>query len=323
MPATTPSPPPDTTALLAHDRRPGGWDVARTVLLDRPSWGAVATSPGQGIVRRMEPGSRGPVTLEARSEASSIALEVWGPPDTPAAEVEAHLADAAGWAACEDDLTGYLAIVGAHPVVAEVHRRNGPYRLSRLPRVGEALGRAVLGQLVQGVEARRSARQVAARAGTAGGGGLWAWPTARQMATTDAWVLRRCGVSLRSARALHAGAVDDASLRACGIDWPRLDARLRALPGVGAWTSGETRFTLGDPDAVPVGDYNFPAVVGTALTGQQRARADWTDDEMLALLEPFTGQRGRIIRLVVHAGGGAARHHRRAPRAALSAHRYW
>jgi 3-methyladenine DNA glycosylase/8-oxoguanine DNA glycosylase len=283
----------------------------------------VAVRHGSGAVRRMEPGSRGTVTLEARSHGDVVALEVWGPAATPRAEVEAHLAAAAAWAGCDDDLTGYLACVGAHPVVAELHRRCGPWRLSRLPRVAEAFGRAVLGQLVQGVEARRSAVQVAACAGTRGPGELWAWPTAREIGSTDAWTLRRCGVSLRGAQALHAGALDDARLTACGTDWHRLDVRLRALPGVGPWTSGETRLTLGDPDAVAVGDYNFPAVIGTALTGKERARTDWTDEEMLALLEPFAGERGRIIRLVVNAGGAVRRHRRRAPRAPLSAHRYW
>ena len=110
-------------------------------------------------------------------------------------------------------------------------------------------------------------------------------------------------------------------------DWPRLDARLRALPGVGVWTSGVTRGSLGDPDAVPVGDYNLPALVGCVLgdPGRGRHRSDWDDEAMLALLAPYTGQRGRVIRLCVLAAatGAAARPTRRAPRARLSAHRYW
>ena len=54
----------------------------------------------------------------------------------------------------------------------------------------------------------------------------------------------------------------------------------------------------GDDDAVPVGDYHIPNMVAFNLAGE--ARAD--DARMLALLEPFRGQRGRVIRLLGLAG---------------------
>lgn len=89
----------------------------------------------------------------------------------------------------------------------------------------------------------------------------------------------------------------------------------------------ETRLALGDPDAVSVGDANLPTVVGWALAqgpGEGSGGA-WTDAEMVALLEPFAGQRGRIIRICELAMiRGVARHPvRRAPGAAMSPHRYW
>jgi 3-methyladenine DNA glycosylase/8-oxoguanine DNA glycosylase len=312
-------------ALLAADSRPGGWDVGRVVVADRPGRGAVAVRVGRGLVRRLEPGPCGPVVLEARSTGTAIICEVWGPGSTPPQDADRLLAATAAWAGCDDDLTGYAACVDAHPVVAELHRRLGAHRLSRIPRIAEALGRSVLGQLVQGAEARRSTVQLAALIGQTGPCGLWTWPDARTIGTTDAWVLRRCGISLRGARALHGAAMDDARLTRCADDWSALDARLRALPGVGVWTSGETRMLLGHADAVSVGDYHLPAVIGTALTGEQRARTDWTDAEMLALLAPFAGHRGRVSRLVERgvAMGLVRSPQRRAPRAALSAHRYW
>jgi 3-methyladenine DNA glycosylase/8-oxoguanine DNA glycosylase len=67
---------------------------------------------------------------------------------------------------------------------------------------------------------------------------------------------------------------------------------------------------LGDPDAVSVGDYHLPHVVAWALAGEPRG----DDERMLELLEPFRGQRGRVIRLLVRGVGGPAR---RAPRAPL------
>ena len=51
---------------------------------------------------------------------------------------------------------------------------------------------------------------------------------------------------------------------------------------------------LGDPDAVPVGDYHIPNTVSWALAGEPRG----TDARRLELLEPTRGQRGRVIRLL-------------------------
>lgn len=310
--------------LLAADRRRGGWDVGAVAAVDRPRHGAVAVKSG-GAVLRAEPGPIGPLLLEARADGGDHLLRVWGPAGTAVEVAEAALAAAAAWAGHGDDPAPLDALAGSHPAVARLWRRLGSPRLSGLPRVGEALGRAVLGQLVQAVEALRSTAQVAALAGTSAHNGLWQWPTARQVGSVPAWSLRRCGVSLRGARALHAGAVEDGRLERARRDWDHLDARLRALPGVGAWTSAETRRALGDPDAVPVGDYNLPALVGSVLTGEERPRAAWSDEEMLALLAPFAGQRGRVLRLITLAVAARLARFpaRRAPRAALSAHRYW
>ncbi len=80
--------------------------------------------------------------------------------------------------------------------------------------------------------------------------------------------------------------------------------RLRAIPGVGAWTAAEVaRVALGDPDAVSVGDYHLPHLVAWALAGEPRA----DDARMLELLEPYRGQRARAIRLLEASGLGAPR----------------
>jgi 3-methyladenine DNA glycosylase/8-oxoguanine DNA glycosylase len=60
---------------------------------------------------------------------------------------------------------------------------------------------------------------------------------------------------------------------------------------VGPWTVAEVaRAALGDPDAVSVGDFHLPNTVCWALAGRPRG----TDLEMLELLEPYRGQRGRV-----------------------------
>ncbi len=76
------------------------------------------------------------------------------------------------------------------------------------------------------------------------------------------------------------------------------DRRLRALPGIGVWTSAEVRQrACGDADAVSVGDYHLPAWVGWALAGRV------VDDAgMLELLAPYPGHRHRAARLIELSG---------------------
>jgi 3-methyladenine DNA glycosylase/8-oxoguanine DNA glycosylase len=76
------------------------------------------------------------------------------------------------------------------------------------------------------------------------------------------------------------------------------------VPGIGIWTAAETaQRAFGNPDAVSVGDYHLPNMVVHLLTGRPRG----TDEEMLQLLEPWAGQRQRVMRLVEATGVGAPR----------------
>ena len=58
---------------------------------------------------------------------------------------------------------------------------------------------------------------------------------------------------------------------------------------------------MGDPDAVSVGDYHLPNVVGWTL-----ARRKTDDAGMLELLAPYAGHRYRVTRLI-ELGGSAPR----------------
>ena len=71
---------------------------------------------------------------------------------------------------------------------------------------------------------------------------------------------------------------------------------------------------LGDPDAVPVGDYHLPAVVTYALTGEEGG----DDARMLELLEPYAGHRYRAIQMIKFSGVTPPR---RGPRYAPLDHR--
>ncbi|CAN5318270.1 DNA-3-methyladenine glycosylase [soil metagenome] len=281
----------------------------------------VGRLPGGGW-RRAEQGPEGPLLLEVRPTETTIELQVWGPVGTPPDVAAQALVDTRRWAGLEDDLTGFAEALGPHPILRRVLRQLGPPIIGALPRVAESFGRAVLGQLVQGQEATRSAAQLVAMLGTATPQGVWAYPTRQALGAAQAHQLRRCGIALRSAGALHRFAVDEPALQQLGAGraWEGLDSRLRRLPGVGVWTSAETRLYLGDADAISYGDYHLPHIVGWAI-GERTE----TDEAMGELLAPFTPHRGRVIKLLE----GAARRGlvdakpRRAARAALSAHRYW
>lgn len=79
---------------------------------------------------------------------------------------------------------------------------------------------------------------------------------------------------------------------------PEAYARITAITGVGPWTAGKVGLVaLGDPDAVPVGDYHLPNTVAFGLAGEERA----DDTRMLALLEEFRPHRGRVILLLLAA----------------------
>ena len=55
---------------------------------------------------------------------------------------------------------------------------------------------------------------------------------------------------------------------------------------------------LGDPDAIPIGDIHLPNFVSWNLAGEPRA----DDDRMVQLLEPYAGQRNRVVRLLKSGG---------------------
>jgi hypothetical protein len=95
----------------------------------------------------------------------------------------------------------------------------------------------------------------------------------------------------RPRRDHHQGSLE----RLLALSHEDADRKLRTIPGIGVWTSAEARQrAAADPDAVSVGDYHLKNVVGWALAGQDRS----TDEEMLALLEPFKGHRHRATRLI-------------------------
>jgi 3-methyladenine DNA glycosylase/8-oxoguanine DNA glycosylase len=80
--------------------------------------------------------------------------------------------------------------------------------------------------------------------------------------------------------------------------------RIELLPGIGPWTRAMVQAVgLGDPDAVPTGDWELPSLVSHVLADEPRS----DDARMIELLEPWRGHRFRVIRLLWAAGISAPR----------------
>ncbi len=185
-----------------------------------------------------------------------------------------------------------------HPLLRTLQRRFHGLRFGRTNAVFEALLPAILEQKVTGVEARASYRALIRLHGerAPGPGSLWIPPAPLQLAATPTHAYHRLGVEERRAVTLRrVGALAGRLEEAVAMSAPEAQTRLRAIPGVGPWTAAEAgRAAFGDPDAVSVGDYHVPSLVAWALAGEPHA----DDARMLQLLEPYSGQRARVVRLL-------------------------
>jgi 3-methyladenine DNA glycosylase/8-oxoguanine DNA glycosylase len=194
-----------------------------------------------------------------------------------------------------------LALIGQGP---SLRVRDGEVWRATLTPEGPAV---VLAQKVIGQEAHRSYQALVKALGEAAPGppGLTVAPSAAVLARTPYWTFHKFGVERRRAeviiRAAHSASRLEETVM---MDLSSARRRLEAFPGVGPWTAAKVaQVALGDPDAVQVGDYHLPHSVGYALEGTVRS----TDERMLKLLEPYSGHRARVIRLITIAGIAAPR----------------
>ena len=197
-----------------------------------------------------------------------------------------------------DDISAFDPDV--HPVIKDAARRHPDLRIGRSGRLLEALVPAILEQKVVVLEAHRAWRILLAKYGTPPPGpaprGMRVFPDPRTWRRIPSWDWHRAGVEgVRAETIIRAASVADSLERLLTLSHDEADRKLRTIPGIGVWTSAEARQrAAGDPDAVSVGDYHLKNVVGWALAGRDRS----TDEEMLALLEPFKGHRHRATRLI-------------------------
>ncbi len=262
----------------------------------------------------------GPVTLRLRVAAAGrlVVAEAWGP---GAAWAVAQAPELVGGG---DAAEGFDALSRRHPLVGELHRRHLRLRMPRTRRVFESMVVAICAQKVTGIEAWRSYCGIVRRwgepapvpAGVPAAPRLHLLPEPALLARQPSWAFHPLGLERRRAEALlrvadRARRLEEAAEMG---DLVAARRRLRAIPGVGVWTSAEVALVaLGDADAVSVGDYHLPSVCSWHLAGEPRG----TDERMLELLEPFRPHRGRVLRLLQIGAGMPPRY---GPRMPLSGH---
>src|SRR3546814_4950141 len=90
---------------------------------------------------------------------------------------------------------------------------------------------------------------------------LWLQPDPQRLVAIPSWDWLRFRVDPARSRPVVAAARVAGSLeRLTGLPHAEVDRRMRSVPGIGVWTSAETRVRAhGDPDAVSFGDYHVAA----------------------------------------------------------------
>jgi 3-methyladenine DNA glycosylase/8-oxoguanine DNA glycosylase len=160
----------------------------------------------------------------------------------------------------------------------------------------------VLEQVVVGKTARDAYRQLVFRYGEPAPGPLKLWlpPTPKTFAALPYYAFHPVGVEKRRADIVRQACMVANRLESALTMKPeQARAHLTKVHGVGAWSAAEVaRVAWGDADAVSVNDFHLPHTVTWALAGEPRGN----DERMLELLEPYAGQRARVVRLIEAAG---------------------
>lgn len=249
----------------------------------------------------------GPVTAHfsrtgaGRPLQRPVLVRAWGP------GAEEFLREAPRWAGAEDAWEPFETSEAfralPHRLRAARHHHPG----LRLPSTGRVLDRAVLSVLEQRVTVREAVaahRQLVRRYGEPAPGpapeGMRVAPAAEAWGRVPVWEWHRAGVDGARAATVRRVAERAAALERLGrapLD-AELHRGLRSIPGLGPWTVAEiVQCTHGDPDSVSVFDFHLADTVCWFFD-----RRPGDDRRMLELLEPWRGDRQRVVRLLRASG---------------------
>jgi 3-methyladenine DNA glycosylase/8-oxoguanine DNA glycosylase len=277
------------------------WEPASPVSVEL-ALGPLQRSTGDPTQRRGNDGAYwrttltplGAGTLRLSVRSGAVDSAAWGP------GAEWLLDSVPALLGAADDPTGFEP---QHRVIQQTARRLPHLRLGAVGRVFELVVPSILEQRVTGREAWRSWRELLFRFGTRPPGpaprGMRVMPSPEVWRRIPSWEWHRAGVDPGRARTVVTAA-QAANRLDESLSLPREERlrRLRALPGVGEWTAAEVaQRAWADADAVSVGDFHLPDLVGWALIGRPV-----DDDGMLELLSVYPGHRHRAVRLVELSG---------------------
>lgn len=285
-------PPPDLRLTLGHLH--GGTRHPRRRTTSHDAWRASRTPEGAA-------------TLHVTVSGTSVHAEAWGP--GAGWELE-HLPELLGVGDDPDSLP-----TNGHRLMRDLKKRFRGLRMARTGRVHEAIVPVILGQLVTRTEAKRAERALLATHGESapGPGNMRVQPAPEALGRLKYEDFHPLGIGKKKAELII-----EVSRRArrleeiTGLDSATAQKRLRSIRGIGPWSTALiVSEVLGDPDAVPIGDYHLPNMVAWALAGEPRA----TDERMLELLEPYRPHRYRAVLMMKMAGISAPKYGpRTAPR---------
>jgi len=245
----------------------------------------------------------GPATMMLRwSSDAPLDAETWGPgAEWLLAQVPAMVGDLDPGAPQHE--------VDEHPVVAATARANRHARIGASSALYHELLPTIIEQRITSGEAKQQWAQLCRALSEPAPGPFTRVllpPAPAVLSRQPSWWFHPLGIERKRAQAL----IEVARHASKMWRWAELDpgeaARLlRLVPGVGVWTVGCVLTpALGDADAVPVGDYHVKNVVAFNLANEPRA----TDERMLALLEPYAGQRGRVVQAIMRHGVAAPKY---------------
>lgn len=198
-----------------------------------------------------------------------------------------------------------------HAAVAHAARRFGDHRIGATDTPYHDLLPSVLAQRVTAQEALAQWSALCTGWGTPvehDGITLWTPPAPDVLMAIPHHEFHLLGIDRRRASTLREVARHGARLISGwrpGESAQQRTLSLRLIPGVGEWTAAVTGYvSFGDPDALEVGDFHAKNTVAFALTGRHRG----TDTEMIELLEPYRGQRQRVLQWLRMTGVRAPAH---------------
>lgn len=281
---------------------PKAFSLGRTMLMQRFGNGdptaAVAWDDSFAKAGRTP---NGPVAIHLEHDRATqkISVKSWGPGaswlldrasawlgegDTP--HVLQHLLDEL------DDLP-------ARRILSWIKEVRGMH-LGRSPFPGEIHTSFALQQRVTFAAACMSHHALVRRYGEPAPGplGLWLFPTYAALKALPSYTLFELGIDRNRAIALLEAARMATRIQALAGVAPLDEVRklLRAIPRTGVWTAESVLgYGFGDPDAVPLGDVHLPHMVSFALADEPFT----SDDRMVELLEPYRGQRFRVLRTLI------------------------